>query len=102
MKEWKYAVSFHKDGDHVILYHEPFWCTALKRALDTKPVLYTVGYVPGAYGLFNKLIFWLDTKEDVIAKIPADAELLAKIAPDDEWLWGDEGSEDADSGSLAG
>lgn len=102
MNAWRFGITYHKDGDYVTLCHVPFWVTAVERALDTKPIHYLVGYVPGAYGLFSKLIFWLDEKEDVIAKIPADAELLAKIAPDDEWLWGDEGSEDADSGSLAG
>lgn len=103
MKEWKYAVWYHKDGDQVVLYQEPFWASAVKRVLDTKPVLFLVGYVPGAYGLFSKLIFWLDEKEDVIAKIPASPELLAQVAPDDEWLWGDEeGSDNADSGTTDG
>lgn len=103
MKEWKYSIHYHKDGDAIVLYQEPFWATAVKRALDTKVVLYTVGYVPGAYGLFSKLIFWLDEKEDVILKIPATEEMLRQVAPNDEWLWGDEeGSDDADSGSLAG
>ena len=98
MKEWKYAVWYHKDGNHIVLYQEPFWVSAVKRALDVKLFSYLVGYVPGAYGLFSKLIFWLDEKEDVILKIPATAEMLEKVAPYDDWLWGDEeGSEDADS-----
>lgn len=103
MKEWKYAVCFHKDGDVVELYKVPFWVTAVEQVLDNRPILLLVGYVPGAYGLFSKLIFWLDNRREVIARIPADAELLAKVAPDDEWLWGeDEGSEDADSEPASG
>lgn len=89
MKEWKYGISYASKGHEVVLYNEPFWCSALKRILDIKPILYVVGYVPGAYSLFNKLIFWLDDKEEVLARIPADADLWAKISPDDEWLWGD-------------
>ena len=98
MREWKYSVSFHKDGNYVELYKIPFWVTAVEQVIDTKPVWYLVGYVPGTYGLFSKLLSWLDERREVVAKIPAGPDLLAKVSPEDEWLWGDdEGSEDADS-----
>lgn len=102
VKEWKYGVHYHKDGDLIVLYQEPFWVSAVKRTLDTKLVLFSVGYVPGAYGLFSKLLFWLDEKEDVILRIPATAEMLAKLAPDLEWLWGEDWSDDGDSEPAPG
>lgn len=98
--EWKYAVWYHRDGDHVVLYQESFWVTAMTQALDSKPIQFAVGYIPGAYALFSKLALWLDKKEDVIVRIPATPELLAKIAPDDEWLWGE--TEDDDEHNNAG
>lgn len=90
MKEWKYGVTYHKDGDYVELYNVPFWATFLAWFLDHTPVLWLASYVPGGYNLFSKVIFWLDDKHEVLARIPADAELLAKLTPDDEWLWGED------------
>lgn len=101
MKEWKYGVTYHKDGDHIELYNVPFWVTLVERFLDNTPILFVAGYVPGGYKLFSKVIFWLDEKREVIASIPATPEILAKVAPDDEWLWGDDNDPD-DAGNRAG
>ena len=100
MKEWKYGVTYHKDGDHIELYHVPFWVTLVERLLDNTPILFLAGYVPGGYKLFSKVIFWLDEKREVVVSIPATPEILAKVAPEDEWLWGDDdGSDDAGNGA---
>ncbi len=90
MKEWKYGVTYHKDGDSIEFYHTPFWVTLVEQILDNPFLLWILGYVPGSYKLFSKLIFWLDDRREVIATIPASPELLAQVAPDDEWLWGDD------------
>jgi hypothetical protein len=100
MNEFKFTPAYHKDGTSIVLYTEPFWCTALIRALDVRPLQYVLGYIPGGYSLFSKLIVWLDTKTEDLARLPAPRELLEKIVPEDEWLWGE--TEDEDEHTNAG
>jgi len=101
-KVWRFGITYHKDGDHVELMHVPLWVTVLEHVLDRRSILWLAGYVPGGYTLFSKLIFWLDDKSETVVKIPATPELLSQIAPDDEWLWGEEegdGPEHAGNGA---
>jgi hypothetical protein len=102
VKEWKYGVIYHKDGDHIELYNVPFWVTLIERLLDNTPILWWASNVPGGHRLFSKGIFWLDDKRERIALIPASPEILAKVAPGDEWLWGDSDELDYASNSASG
>lgn len=99
MKEWKFSVSYHRDGNTIRLLHVPFWVTALERMLDNKPTIWLATKFSVTYELFSKIIFWLDSKYEEIAEVPASKDLLTKLVPDDEWLWGEI---DADSAGAGG
>lgn len=87
---YTWSVRFSKDEAEVGLYHKKDHAMLAEILACSSWVEFILFHVPYGYRLWSKLLVWTSTQEELVFSIPATPEMLAAIAPDDEWLWNPE------------
>lgn len=82
-----WAVNFHKGGADLGLYHKKDHALLAEIFICNAWVQFVLLHLPGGWGLWNKILLWTATKEERVLTVPATLEMLAALAPEEEWLW---------------
>lgn len=100
-KTYTWAVTFGKDDATLGLYHKSDHAMLVEIIVCNRWVEFILLHLPGGYSLWNRLLLWTATKEERILTLPATKEMLAVIAPDEQWLWDEDYVEEEDpSGTV--
>lgn len=92
---YTWSLIFGKDENYLGLYHKKDHAVMAEIIVCNRWVEFVLLHLPFGYRIWNKILCWTSTKEELVLRLPATKEMLAVLAPDDRWLW-DEGYEDSE------
>ncbi|MFF8831338.1 hypothetical protein [Streptomyces sp. NPDC015131] len=87
---WTWAITYHKDRQPFVVLSEKPDRAVLAEMLASWLVRTRACHLPGAYRLADKLVVWANDKEHELWTFDTTPDMLRFLAPEDEFLWGDD------------
>ena len=84
---YTWGLSFGKDEAYLGLYHKKDSAVMAEIIVCNRWVEWILFHLPFGYSIWNKILCWTSTKEELVFRIPATTEMLEALAPEDRWLW---------------